>query len=263
MARTFLAMAVLLVAGASAQAQLTVTNIQAVSPLGSVEWQTLEYHRNDDVRFRFEVRGARPDFRNQVDLEATIKLTDIRGEIVARRTAHLQSLSGAESVSGEAGLDLDGQVNPGQYTATVTVTDNLSYQEVRFERVITVKPNEFAISGLTFSHDEEGKQPAYDRATFVGPLYYRMQITGCDCSRGQIDLKIRTAVLDAAVRQPICLHRDADVNFPVTGSDSGATVVGGSLHFVRPGKFLIRVVVTDQNTKKTTQIETPIEVRNP
>ena len=205
MRRVFVAVAVLLLVSSSAKAELNLANIQAVYPSFS-ERKTLDYFEKDIVLFRYEVRGVKPNSHNEVELDTTVKLVDEGKGTLGQQimpTLKFPALFGSDSVANFAGIQLDGKVRPGHYTAIVTVRDNVASKTTTFQRDITVKPVEFAIACVNFSRDEDNKIRAAARATVFEPLYLRVNMIGFDCSQGYFDFKMKVDVLDAETKKSL------------------------------------------------------------
>jgi hypothetical protein len=263
-----MALVVFLLAGVTAHAELRITEVQAAYNPVWPGCTKLEYYPTDVVFLRFVVAGARRNSRGEVDFRAAVRLTDTDSKEAAfqampRRTQWLAL--GGDSFVSFAGLLLDGEVPPGEYRATVTVTDELSAEEATCERPLTVKPLELAVVAPTFSYDPEGRIPAPPGGDPTRTLYWRMNVIGFACPGGEIDLKARIEFLDAAGQERLSDPEDIPIH---RGAREGASpprmvYLNGSLGLSRPGHYLMRVTVTDQVAHKTAKFETSLHVTLP
>jgi hypothetical protein len=268
MARIGIGLVVFLLAGATAHAELRITEVRAAyNPVwpGSTK---LEYYPTDVVFLRFVVAGARRNSRGEVDFRTAVRLTDMEGKEAAsqampRRTQWLAL--GGDSFVSFAGLLLEGQVPPGEYRATVTVTDEVSAEEATRERPLTVKPMELAVVAPSFSYDPERRIPAPPGGDPTRTLYWRLNLIGFACPGGEVDLKVAIEYLDAAGQERLSDPEDIPIR---RGAREGASLprmvyLDGSLALSRPGLYLMRVTVTDRMAHKTAKFERSLHITLP
>jgi hypothetical protein len=267
MARMGMTLVAWLVAAACAHAELRLTEVRAAyNPVWPGRTK-LEYYARDVVFLRFTVTGAKQNGRGEVIYRAAVRLTDKDGKEWAasamRRREQWLALGGDCFVS-FAGLLLEGQVPPGDYRATLTVTDEVTGEAAAVQRPLTVKPVELALVAPTFSYDPEGRVPAAPGGDTSRTLYWHLNIIGFACPGGEIDLNTHIELLDPAGHEPLSAPEDILVRRPAhDGALPKMLHTDGALALSRPGRFLLRVTVTDRKADRTAKFETPLRVTRP
>ncbi len=265
--RTCMTLALALWVTAPAQAQLEIQNVQPVYGLLGSARPNLNLYPHDEVLFRFVVTGVRVDAEGKIDTTMTLHLTDAAGKALINEKNPLKGVLalGGQTFTGNARLNVGERIPPGEYTFTVTVHDKLSGKEASFQRKLTAKPAGFQIVAPQFFYDADGKVPAPAGGLVGQNLHFKLRAIGFDRDEGKIDTVMMVQVFDAEgeelLPKPIVAElRTEDVE---TVKKVTSLNFNGNLALNRPGKFTLRITLNDRLGKKTTQFETPLEVRAP
>jgi hypothetical protein len=265
MTRFVLAPLVLILAAVTAQGKLELRDVQAAYGPVWPQRTSLDYYPPQDVIFfRFLITGAKLKDGGELDTDVEVKLIDGKGRVVLSQVTPYRGGTqfGGDPFLGYAFLLVTGTVQPGEYTFSATLTDNVSLETAGFERKVRITPPELAVQAVQLFHDPAGRIHAPAQATVGGRLYVRLNIVGFGSSEGKVDLTHKWEVVDAETKavmpQPIeAAVRDA---IPPGG---GVFFNGDTGAFTRPGKFLMRSTITDRISSKTIQYELPLTVSAP
>jgi hypothetical protein len=261
-----MAVAVLMLSAASAQAKLGIENIQAAySPLGP-ERKSLDLYPYDELLFRFTVTGAKADAEGKVEGSVQLQLLDANGRMLGEKQDSAKGILALGGSSYPFLVRLPIQTPPGKYTVKITVRDDKSKESASFQRQVTVKALDFKIVGIQFSHDPEGKIEAPAGGTLGETLYFAYRVVGYDRSKDRIFTEMIWQIFDSD-GQEVSPKRPADD----IRQDDAKTVRKwdflisnrNSLVLTRLGKFTLRITATDRLGKKTTKFEVPIQVNAP
>jgi hypothetical protein len=267
MMRTWLTLAVVLGATTTAQAKLELQNIQAVYSLFGPARPNLDIYPHDQVLFRFVVSGARVDAEGKIDTSMTLQMTDPTGKVLLNEKSPLQGILalGGNTFAGSARLNVGEQIPPGDYILTVTVRDNAASEEVSFQRKLTAKPAGFRIVAPQFSYDAEGKVPAPPGGLVGQILHFRLQGIGFDRDQGKLDTAMNVQVLDVQGKEmlPKPILAELRSEDPAVVKKVTALTFNGNLALNRPGQYTLRITLNDRLGKKSTQFETPLDIRAP
>jgi hypothetical protein len=267
MQRAALALVVASLAVTAAPARVAVQNIQAAHGALLPERKSLEYFPQEMVFFRYTVVDAKVDAEGQVDVEASIKLTDATGKEVA---ANKLPLKGALSLGGDtffasAYVVLPEDLVPGKYRLAVVLTDRLSGDKIDFDREIVVKQVDFAALFPRFSYDPEGRVAAPAGGLVNQTLHFRLPVVGLDKGREKVELVSSVQVLDAKGKEllPKPLETVIKETDPKVIKATSVATFNGSLGLHRPGSFTLRITVTDREARKSSTLEVPFKVEAP
>lgn len=267
MMRTCLTLAVVFWATTAAQAKLELQNIQAVYSLFGPVRPNLDIYPHDQVLFRFVVAGAKVDAEGKIDTAMTLQLADPTGKVLLNENSPLQGILalGGNMFAGSARLNVGEQIPPGDYTLTVTIRDNAASEEASFQRKLTAKLAGFRIVAPQFSYDAEGKVPAPAGGLVGQILHFRLQGIGFDKEQGKIDASMNVQVLDVQGKEmlPKPILAELRSEDPAMVKKVTSLTFNGNLALNRAGQFTLRITLNDRVGKKTTQFETPLEVRAP
>jgi hypothetical protein len=267
MRRIALALVVLALWAASAQAKLEIQDVEACyGPLGPPR-KTLDVYPQDELHFRFVVTGCAADAEGKVDATLNLKLTNPKGEEVLSQTQALKGLLplGGNTFPSSARVALGERVPPGEYLLNATVTDNQSNEKAAFERKLNCKPVEFAVVAPEFFLDPEFKVPAALPTRLGQMLIFRTKVIGIDRSQEKIDVVMTLQAVDAKGNATM----PKPMTFEVKNDDPATVRKVASLTFRAPigpnrvGDFTLRIGVTDRIANKTTRLELPLRVIAP
>jgi len=266
MRKTILAAMLVVLTAADARAELSIRSIQSAhGPLGP-ERKSLDYFPHDEVFFRYAITGLQTDAQGDVDVTVASQVVDSAGKVFPGSKDPIKGKLnlGGSTFCGSSALRLGSTFAPGDYTFTVTVTDNLAGASVQFSRKFRVKPVELAIvTPRFFLGDTQLPAPA---GGFIGQLLrVRLKAIGFDKSSGKIDAELALQLLDASGKELLPEPKRAALSSADPAEVKSAThlnfteVVGLN----RAGSFTLRLTVTDRITKQATTLDLPLVVREP
>jgi hypothetical protein len=249
-------------------AKLEIKNVQpSHGPLGPPRESDIVYPL-DEYGVRYQVAGIKPDKDGKADLELAVRLTNADGRAVyevkpAGRKFDLTL--GGDTVQTFGFVTFPEKAGPGEYKLAVTVRDKTTGESTGFERKLTLKPTEFRIVAVRFSHDSEGKFPAGTTQPAGSTLHYQLRAIGFDHSQKRVSLVMRVQVLDADGKDVGAKPQEAraDVTDPAKAADARSATLAGLAFLNRPGEFKLKITVEDTIGKKTTTFETPLKVTQP
>jgi hypothetical protein len=262
-------LAVLLTAvvATSAQAKLEIRDVQASYGSLGPERKSAEYVAGDQVFFRYTMAGLRTDSDGRTRCEVKVTVTDPKGKSGGPRPVVVQDMPplGGGTLPGIATVDLVVDSPPGEYELAVEITDLIAKESASFRRKFTCKPVEFALVRLRFYQDKEGRVPARVGGVVRQTLLVHLRAVGFDRSRGELDVEMEMAVLDANGKPVTPRPIRTAVHNEKPEEVKGSTWVRfeGELGLNRPGDFILRITVTDTLTKKKVTFETPLRVAAP
>jgi hypothetical protein len=265
-ARTGLAAVLVLVWAATAHADLSVRNIQAaLGPLGP-ERKSADYFPHDEVFYRYTITGLVTDKQGDIDVLIESRIIDANGKVIPGSRDPVKGklhLAGG-TFSGSSVVRLGNNFTPGEYTLTVTVTDNLAAESVQFSRKFRVKPATFAIVAPRFYYGDTAlPAPA---GGYVGQLLrVRLKVIGFDKGQGKIDSELAVQLLDAEGKELL----EQPKRGTLTSDDPTEVKNATHLNFTeviglnRAGNFTLRLTLTDKIGKQTATLDLPLTVREP
>jgi hypothetical protein len=151
----------------------------------------------------------------------------------------------------------------GEYILVVTVRDRATAETTGFERRLNLKPADFRIVALRFTHDAEGKLPAGTTQPAGSTLHYHFKAIGFDRSQKKVALAMHVQVLDAEGKDVGAKPVEAKADEPAGDGGGRWAKLGGQAHLNRPGEFKLKITVEDAVGKKTTTFEVPLKVLPP
>ena len=258
----------LVLAPLPAFAKLEVRNVQpARGPLGPARTSD-DVYPLDEYYVRFQVAGVKPDTDGKADLEVTVRLTNAAGKAVYNpkpASGRLDLSLGGDTVQTFRYVTFSEKAAPGEYKLAVTVRDKTAGETAGFERKLTLKPAEFRIVALRFSHDADGKVPAGTTLLAGETLHYQCKAIGFDRSLKRVALLMRVQILDADGKDVGAkpLVAKSEVMDPAKAADARSATLGGQAAMNRAGRFKLRITVEDMLGDKTTTFETPLTVLPP
>jgi hypothetical protein len=262
--RTALTTLLLALAAPAAPAKVELRDVQAAHGYLGPQRTTLDYLPGDEVFFRFTVAGATVTDDGRLNGELRMTLRDAAGKVLFQDAAEVRKPLpfGGGRFPAKAALELGHQFPPGEYAFAVEYRDLASGESDSFTRKCTVRPTEFGLARVRFAHDEAGTAPARAGGVAGQPLHLKLVAVGFDRAKGEIDLAMDVQVLDengrplspAGVRAAV---RNAD---PETVKAATHVTFTSEMVLSRPGRFTLRVTVTDRQTGKVATFETPLRV---
>jgi hypothetical protein len=268
MARTWLVVGTVLLLTMPAHADLKFENIQLAEGRLGPQRTTLDFFPEEEIVFRYLITGMKLDENGKIAGELTVSATDPRGQVVFTRNVPVPEAVlalGGGTMPGFASVQLSAGSMPGAYTVKVAFEDKHSGQTAMFERRLNLQPAAFAVITPRFFYDPDGKVPAPPGGKLSQTLYVRLKAIGFDRSQEKVDIAMDMQVLDAKGQEvmPKPIHvrlrtSDSKVLQQVTSVD-----FSGELALNRTGEYTLRITITDEVRKKSTQYQTAIGVTAP
>lgn len=155
-----------------------------------------------------------------------------------------------------AGLDLQ----PGDYTLKMTVTDNANKATKSFEQKFTVVKPDFGIVAVYASADSGGKLPAPTTGVVGGSIFLHFSAVGFEKDKTKKQPELTFEMVPVENGKPTTETPSIwEVKDGVEEKDFTYSM-RYPVPFTRPGKFAIRLTVTDKITKKTATLDVPVTV---
>lgn len=265
--RSLLAVLATALAASSASAKLELRDVQASHGQLGPERKSDGYVLGDEVYYRFTIAGVKPDADGRLAAEIHLRVADAKGKEVLKTAVPVQAVMalGGNSLPGNARVNLNDPITPGEYELTVEVKDLNAKESASFKRKFTCKPEEFAAVRVRFSQDPDGKLPAPVGGLVGQTLFVRAPAVGFDRSHGEIDVQFDLQVLDKQGKPVTPRPIRAAVHNEDPAVVKQATVLNfkGEMTLNRPGEFVLRLTLTDKLAKKTTTFEAPMRVAAP
>lgn len=263
-----LGLLLVLLAPLPAFAKLEIRNVQpSHGPLGPARASD-DVYPLDEYGVRYQVAGIKPDKDGKADLELTVKLTNPEGRAVYEvkpAGRRFDMTLGGDTVQTFGFVTFPEKAAPGEYKLAVHVRDRTAGEATGFERKLNLKPAEFRIVALRFSHDADGKVPAGTTLLAGDTLHYRFRAIGFDRSQKRVSLVMRVQVLGADGKEVGAKPQEAkaDVTDPAKASEARSATLGGQAAMNRAGEFKLKITVEDTVGKKTAAFEAPLKVLPP
>jgi hypothetical protein len=253
---------------AQAPAKLTLANLRCTHGLIGPTRTATKFLPGDIVYLGFDIEGVAVSKDGKVVYTMALEVTDKAGKIRYKVDPSPQPVYaplGGGKVPGVAFVTLGVDMEPGEYTVKLTVKDASVADEknqptgtldFKFE---VLKP-ELGIVMVYAATDQEGRTPTHT-AGFVGQaIWVHFAATGFkrdSAKKNQPDLKFEMTTLDekgaATLTTPITLvAKDLEEKFPTCTARM-------FLPLTRPGKFVVRLKVTDNVAGKSASFELPIQ----
>lgn len=255
------------VAAGSAFAKPQIKDVQASHGQLGPERKKLEYVRGDEMYLRFIVAGFTTDKDGRLIGELAMIVHDAAGKEILKQASPLQQVLalGGGTFPGHVSVTMGQELPVGEYTLKVTITDNLAKASDSFEQKFTCKAEEFALVAVRFSQDPDGKVPASVGGIASQTLYFKGRGVGFDRSKDEIDVEMTIQIYDLKGQpmMPKPIRSVVHVEDPKTVKAATVINLRGELTLNRPGDFVLKVSLTDKNSKKTSSFEAPLKVVSP
>jgi hypothetical protein len=223
-----------------------------------------EYYPGQDFLFyRFRLAGAQVKDGRSLDLEVAVRLLNSGGKEVLLKRA---PCAGETCFPGKpfwclAHLPLAEPLPPGEYTAEVVVTDNISSKSASFRREVRLKAPELAVQSVQFYYDAEGKIPAPPRAQVGQTLHLRVIVMNCQARDGKLEVTLKNELGEAGAA-PATVN-EVTARGETTAPTAPATFNACTGPLLHPGHYTLRLTATDQVAGKAVMVEVPLEVTEP
>jgi hypothetical protein len=217
-----------------------------------------------DVLFvAFDIDNIRTDDTGKILYSLGMEVVDSKGKTVYKQDP--QDLEGTNSLGGHhlpafAKVELGLDQPPGQYTLRVSVTDRLAKKTKTFERPFEVAPRSFGLVRLGISADPEGRFPMPSLGATGQPVWIHYTAVGFERGgqKKEPDMNFKMEILDEQKNPTLRSPNAGDVK--ELPQNLNFCPLDSSLVLNRPGKFTVRILGTDQLSKKTSEISFPLTV---
>jgi hypothetical protein len=256
--------AIILLWGATAQAKLEFTKIQAAYGSVGPERESLEYYPSDEILFRYLLTGVNANDKGEVDVDISMRVTDDEGKNLLERTTPTKAIAalGGGCVPGSARATLGEALKPGVYRLSVSAKDNHSGDTASFHRDVTLKGAIFTSVSQRFFLDAEGKVPSGAGGIVGQDLHYRIGVIGFDRSKGRIETHMDLEILDEHGKE--ILTRPSKATYKNEDSEAVKQIsvvnFSGFLGLNRVGNFVLRFNFTDVVSGQNAQFAVRLQV---
>jgi hypothetical protein len=261
-----LAITLLILTSSPTLAKMEIEKVEACYGRFGPVRKTLDYYPHDEVVFRFKVKGVKAD-EGALDVNCVWKLLDEKGnEVQSEKLPFKGTMAfGTDFLPYNLGLFLPVTATPGNYLLKVTVKDNLSSEETGFEKKLNLKAMEYAIVSPAFFYDANFSVPAPAGGVVGQRLHYRLGVIGFDRSSGKIENEMMVEVLDkdGKLLQHKPLYFAAEKSDEKSVKELLVLDLNGWMGLSKAGEFILRITVTDRNSKKKATWEAPLKVTDP
>jgi hypothetical protein len=260
----FLTLALVALLPLESVAELTFDKITPRHGTFGPERASLDIVPGDEIHFSFLVNGVQPGPDGKVDLEFRQVITTETGKVLIDKTSPNKELLayGGTGLVGFSSFATGTSTPPGVYTVKVTANDLLGKTTTFFERKVTILKPAFATVRRELHHDPDRKSPASTTNHLGHRLYYRLIALGYDRSKNTLDLEMSVQIEDdkkqPTMAKPITVPAASD-NAEAVGKTETVTFTG-FITTNRPGKFTVKITVTDKVSKQSTTWEFPVTV---
>jgi hypothetical protein len=265
--RTCLVIFALALSAAAAFAKPEIKDIKAAYGKLGPERKSNEYIPGDQVFYRFMLSGIRTDAENRIRVEFHITVTNPKGKVVLKRElpSSGKCALGGDTLPGDVTVDIPPSLEAGEYCCDIEFVDLIADEKATTRQSFTVKPLEFALVALRFYYDEKGEAPARVGGMVSQTLYVRADAVGFDKSSGEIDLEFEILVLDRDGKTvaPKMIHSTFHLEKAEQVKMADKVTFIGNMTLNRPGDFRLRITLTDKQTKKKVEFESPLRVESP
>jgi hypothetical protein len=249
------------------QAELKIDKVRAAYGIVGPERQSLEYYPNDEILFRYLLKGVKTTAKGEVDINITIRVSDASGNPLLENTIPIKGVAalGGECVPGSAHVMLNDGMKPGKYLLRVQARDNLSGESAYFEREVILKEAAFTSVSQRFFLDADRKVPGGASGTVGQSIYYRLGVIGFDRSKGRIQTNLEVQILDRDGKQTLAMPLRVAFNNEEADEVKQISLINFTGFFAlnRAGSFTLQFTLTDSIGNQKSRFEVPLEVHEP
>jgi hypothetical protein len=262
--RWMLIVALGLVAVEPAWGQLKIVDVFACYGPRGPERKSLEVVAGDRVFFGFGVEGVQTDAEGKYDCLMELELRDAAGALLLKQQQPLRDVLalGGGSFTAWRNLQFGPESPSGDFTLKTTVVDQLAKRSTSFERTVTCKKSDCAITNLVFFQDKEGKLPSTGTVVVGQLLHFRFLAVGFDRAKPQVKYVMLVQTLDKDGREllPKAIRAEVATNDANVIATAPGFAFGGALGMNRTGEFRIRFTLIDDVSERKTELTVPIKV---
>jgi hypothetical protein len=240
--------------------KLDLTNLRPTYGLQGPTRPTSKFLPGDPVYLTFDIDGITVGKDGKAVYTMGFDVTDKAGKswhkVDPVERVDFVPLGGSR-VPGRAFVSLGVDAPAGEYTMKFTTTDTVTKATGQFEYKFEVLKADLGVIQVRASRDEPGNQPAHTTG-FVGEeIWIQFAAAGFKRdAKNQPNLRFEMVTLDdkgkPTIAQPLTLDVDKlDEKVPIYS-------LRFPLPLTRPGKFTVKLTVTDKVANKTTTFELPV-----
>jgi hypothetical protein len=221
--------------------------------------------------FRFRIVGAIPDDSGCVEIDGIVKLVDAQ-----QRTAATQEIPRAKvriGVSGHtrkfgvystAGFRLYDKAVPGVYRIVVKIRDRGNDAEASFERQVTIVPLKFAIPRFECYADAECTIATSACVAPTQMLHLQFNVIGFEVRNERAAFQAKVSLLDEGGTQLQDVPTSRNFSSVIEkDSEMGTASFRLPIGFNAPGRYRVRIEVTDKVSLKKASFDAPVHVVSP
>jgi hypothetical protein len=219
----------------------------------------------DVICYRYSVQGLSAG-EHAIDVKCSLR--NRAGEVLYTLTTPVKdsAVTDGEQSWGASMIPLTAAYPEGEYDVVVAVHDRLTNRTARFERRVTIKPRELALAAAAFAQDPQGRSFINPATIIAGTgVVVQLGVIGHEDGGPEVSLTAEAELIDSG-GQPYGPKRTASLTTPnpvrppvpfpaMLRFDLGA--------LRRPGKYVLRVNVTDQVAHKSRTFELPFGLIDP
>jgi hypothetical protein len=249
---------------APSQAGLTAINVRSTYGVRGPERKDNKLLPGDHFVVSFDVDGITIDDNGKVQYSMTTEVFDSRDKLIFRqepKPLEVTAALGGKRLPAFASVSIGQEQPPGMYTLKVTVTDRASKKSAQVTRKFEVLPKDFGIARVVTTSDPEGQisTSIYGSGETLWVNFLVVGFGRGDGGKGKPQISAELRIVDETGKPTLAkpfsgeLGKDAPDKAP-------ALPVKFLLSLNRAGKFTLEIKLTDQVTKKTTQVSLPLNV---
>ncbi len=256
--------AALALAPSQGAGKLDLTNLRITHGLQGATRTSAKFLPGDPVFLAFDIDGITIGPDGKVVYTMGLEVTDKAGKswhkVDPTERVEFAPLGG-KTMPGRAFVTLGVDAPPGEYTVKLTTVDGVSKAAGEFAYKFEVLKTDLGIIAAYCSQDPEGKQPAHTTGFVGGMVWVQFAATGfkrSEAKKNQPDLKFEMTTLDETGKPTLAKPLVDEVTaledkFPICPERF-------SLPLTRPGKFTVKLTVTDRVANKTATYDLPVTV---
>ena len=241
---------------------ITLTNVRNThGELGGTRPDN-KFLPGDVVFVAFDIEGLTVGPKGDVKYTMAMEVTDKNKKPIFKpepATRNDYVPLGGNKLPGRAFVTCGMDLEPGECTLKLVVTDDGSKQAFTLTRTFEVLKKEFGIAAVFASQDEAGRIPAATTSVVGSMIFVRYGVVSFtrDPNTKQPNVVVEITTLDEknvpTVKEPIVREYKSGVPEDQLGFPDGV-----ALPFTRAGKFTMRIKATDKVANKSYTFDLPV-----
>lgn len=245
-----------------APAGMKLTNVRPVfGDLGGTRTET-PLLPGDIYTVAFDIEGITVNENNQARYSLALETLDSSGKVWFKREPVSKTdyvFLGGNRIPARAFVGVGLQQPPGDYTMRVIVTDEANKASQSFERKFTVLPKGFGIVAINTTYDDKGQMSLPNTLVVGQSMFLHFGVVGFqrDPKTKQPRVREELLILDES-GQPTLAKPLSHVTESGLGENEEFYNLRFLLPMTRPGKFNLKLTITDMITNKTASVTLPV-----